>query len=76
MKIEILGADSLGARSMSTWVETGEHRILIDPGVSVVPYREGLQPHPVELAASLRIRTRILEKARGAGFIFLDFHLP
>lgn len=48
MKIVPIAADSLGTRSMATFVETGEHRICIDPAVSLGPLRYGLPPHPVE----------------------------
>jgi predicted metallo-beta-lactamase superfamily hydrolase len=48
MKIVPIAADSLGTRSMATYVETGERRICIDPAVSLAPMRYGLPPHPVE----------------------------
>ena len=48
MKITPLASDSLGTRSMATCVETGDVRILIDPGVSLAPLRYGLPPHPIE----------------------------
>jgi len=34
---------------MSTWVETENSSILIDPGVNLAPERFGLPPHPIEL---------------------------
>jgi predicted metallo-beta-lactamase superfamily hydrolase len=43
-----LAFDSFGVRSMATFVETDDLRILIDPGVSLAPIRYGLEPHPVE----------------------------
>ncbi len=43
-----LAADSLGTRSMATYVETGDAKILIDPGVALGPRRYGLPPHPLE----------------------------
>lgn len=48
MKIIPLASDSLGTRSMATYVETGSVRILIDPGVSLAPSRYALPPHPIE----------------------------
>ena len=48
MRITPLAADSLGARSMATLVETPDVTILIDPGVRLGPYRYGLPPHEVE----------------------------
>jgi predicted metallo-beta-lactamase superfamily hydrolase len=47
-KIVPLGFDSFGVRSMATFVETCNLKILIDPGVSLAPLRYGLEPHPLE----------------------------
>jgi len=49
LKITPLAFDSFGTRSMSTFVETRDLKILIDPGVSLAPVRYGYPPHPVEL---------------------------
>ncbi|MGQ9618523.1 MAG: hypothetical protein ACUVUG_06125 [Candidatus Aminicenantia bacterium] len=49
MKIIPLASDSLGTRSMATFVETDGIRILIDPGVALGPFRDGLPPHPEEI---------------------------
>ncbi|MGQ9465135.1 MAG: hypothetical protein ACUVQ4_05455 [bacterium] len=49
MKILPVAFDSLGARSMATYVETRDIKIFIDPGVSVSPDRYSLPPHKVEL---------------------------
>ncbi|MEM3551100.1 MAG: MBL fold metallo-hydrolase [Candidatus Bathyarchaeia archaeon] len=43
-----LAFDSFGVRSMATFVETEDAKILIDPGVSLAPLRYGLEPHPIE----------------------------
>ncbi len=48
MKIELLASDSMGTRSMATYVETDDVRVLIDPGVALGPRRYGLPPHPLE----------------------------
>src|SRR2546428_500863 len=48
MKITPLAADSLGARSMATLVETPDVTILLDPSVRLGPYRYDLLPHPTE----------------------------
>ncbi|MEM2937562.1 MAG: hypothetical protein QXJ63_03350 [Candidatus Bathyarchaeia archaeon] len=47
-RIVPLAFDSFGVRSMATFVETGDQKILIDPGVSLAPLRYGLEPHPLE----------------------------
>jgi predicted metallo-beta-lactamase superfamily hydrolase len=49
MKILPIAFDSLGVRSMATFVETKDVRIFIDPGVSVSPDRYSLPPHQIEL---------------------------
>lgn len=49
MKILPIAFDSLGVRSMATYVETKDVRIFIDPGVSVSPDRYSLPPHKIEL---------------------------
>ncbi len=49
MKILPVAFDSLGARSMATYIETEDVRIFIDPGVRVSPDRYSLPPHKIEL---------------------------
>lgn len=48
-KIIPLGFDSFGVRSMATYIETDDVKLIIDPGVSLAPLRYGLEPHPIEL---------------------------
>ncbi len=49
MKILPLASDSMGTRSMATFVETEGLKIMIDPGVALGPMRDGLPPHPEEI---------------------------
>ncbi len=49
MKIIPVAFDSLGTRSMATFIQTRDCQILIDPGVSLAPSRYGLPPHFLEL---------------------------
>ena len=75
MQVEILGADSLGVRSLATFITTASRRILIDPGVSVCPKRFGLPPHQLELEALKRVRRAIVERASHADAIIIThFH--
>lgn len=62
MRIDILGAESLGVRGLCCVVETGNRKVVIDPGVALGFKRHGLLPHPVQVAASERTREKI-EKA-------------
>jgi len=48
MNVKPLAFNSLGTRSMATYVETDDAKILIDPGVSLAPFRYGLPPHALE----------------------------
>ena len=48
MRVMPLAADSLGVRSMATYVEAGALRLLIDPGATLAPRRYGLDPAPAE----------------------------
>lgn len=48
LKVKPLAFESLGVRSMATYVETGDINIVIDPAVALAPNRFGLPPHPVE----------------------------
>ena len=74
MKIEILGTESLGVRSLSCYVETGETRVLIDPGVSLAPWRYGMRPHKRELAASKRTREKILARAAQSDLLVISHY--
>jgi hypothetical protein len=47
-KIVPLAFDSFGVRSVATFVETDDLKILVDPGVSLGPIRYRLEPHPLE----------------------------
>ncbi|NMC09986.1 MAG: hypothetical protein GYA39_03275 [Methanothrix sp.] len=49
MKVLPLAFDSFGVRSMATYVETKDMKVLIDPAVSLGPRRYGLPPHRLEL---------------------------
>jgi predicted metallo-beta-lactamase superfamily hydrolase len=63
IKVVPLAAESLGVRSMCTYVETSDVKILLDAGVSVCPNRFGLPPHPKELKAISECRRRIANAA-------------
>ena len=74
MKIEILGTESLGVRSVSCYVETDETRVLIDPGVSLAPWRFGMRPHKRELAASKAAREKILARAAQSDILVVSHY--
>ena len=81
IKVIPLAAESLGVRSMCTYVETPDVRVLLDAGVSLCPNRFGLPPHPKEFEAIVECRKRIAEAAEKVEVITLshyhfDHHTP
>ena len=59
MNVIPLAADSLGVRSVATYVECGDTRIVIDPGASLGRSRFNLPPADVEWEALKRANDRI-----------------
>lgn len=49
MEIIPIAFDSMGVRSMATFVKTNDVPVLIDPGVSLAPKRYRLPPHRIEI---------------------------
>jgi predicted metallo-beta-lactamase superfamily hydrolase len=81
MRIVPLAAESLGIRSMSTYVETKDVKILLDAGVSLCPDRFRLPPHPLEFEAIQEARMRIAGAAEKAEVVTIshyhfDHHTP
>lgn len=81
IKITPLAAESFGVRSMCTFVETPDVRILLDAGISLCPYRFGLPPHLIEFKTIATLRKRIAEAAEKAEVITIshyhfDHHTP
>jgi len=66
MKITPLAADSLGARSMATLVETPDVTVLVDPSVRLGPYRYDLPPHETERARQKQLWQEIRQAAKKA----------
>jgi hypothetical protein len=81
MKITPVAFDSLGTRSMATYIETENLKILIDPGVSLAPMKSGLPPHPIELEREEEHWKRIKELAEMCDILIVthyhyDHHNP
>lgn len=75
MKIQILGAESLGVRGLCCRLEAGGRVIVIDPGVALGNWRYNLPPHPVQIAAGKAVRRRIVAALDGAtDMVFSHFH--
>jgi predicted metallo-beta-lactamase superfamily hydrolase len=71
MQIIPLAADSMGVRSMATFVETKHLRLLIDPGAIVAERRFGLAPHPLEITCLKGCLERIALFAKSADTIVI-----
>ncbi|HEY7588512.1 MAG TPA: MBL fold metallo-hydrolase [Thermoplasmata archaeon] len=81
MKVTPLAADSLGARSMATLVETRDVTILLDPGVRLAPWRYDLPPHEKEEDRQREGWRRIKDAAKRADVLTVshyhyDHHNP
>src|SRR5438876_6676694 len=74
VKVVPLGAESLGVRSMATYVEVAGRGILIDPGATVAPSRFGLPPADEEWEALRRANDRISAYALRADLIFVSHY--
>ncbi len=81
IRVTPLAAESLGVRSMCTYVETSDIKVLLDAGVSLGPSRWGFPPHPREYSALAECRERISKGAEKADVITIshyhfDHHTP
>ena len=81
IKVVPIAAESLGVRSMCTYVETPDVKVLLDAGVSLCPNRYGLPPHPLEFKAIIESRKKIAEAAEKAEVVTVshyhfDHHTP
>ena len=74
MNVIPLAADSLGVRSMATYVECGQTRVLIDPGASLGRSRFNLPPSDEEWEALKRSNDRISAYAARAGLVFISHY--
>lgn len=75
MKIEILGAESLGVRSFCCFIKTKNRKILIDPGIALGYQRHGLYPHPFQVAMGEQIQIKIIKRwSEATDIIISHFH--
>lgn len=73
MKITPLAFESLGVRSMATFIET-DQKILVDPGTSLGPKRFGLPPWKTEFDALHQTRAAIQEHAPVADIVTISHY--
>src|SRR5213596_2911828 len=74
MKVVPLAAESLGVRSMATFVEAGQTGILIDPGATLSPSRFNLPPSEAEWEELRRANDRISAYAARASLVFVSHY--
>lgn len=75
MSLEIIGAESMGIRSLCCQLTLQDRCIVIDPGVSLGYMRHGLLPHPLQVAEGRRVREKILHSLNNAtDVVFSHFH--
>jgi predicted metallo-beta-lactamase superfamily hydrolase len=74
MKVVPLAAESLGVRSMATYVEVGKTGVLLDPGAALAPTRFNLPPADEEWEALRRANDRIAAYAARAGIVFISHY--
>ena len=74
-KIKVIGTESLGVRGLSCAIEVGNRKILIDPGIALGYQRNGLFPHPVQVAVGEIVRQKIIAELEDAtDIVFSHFH--
>lgn len=81
MKILPVAFDSMGVRSMATYIETSDARIFIDPGVSISPDRYSLPPHRIELDRRREMLEAVKQWVKASDIIIIthyhyDHHNP
>ena len=81
MEIVPIAFDSMGTRSMATYVQTKDLNILIDPGVALAPRRYGLPPHPIEIERMNIHYEEIVDYAENSEVLIVthyhyDHHMP
>jgi len=81
IKVTPLAEESLGVRSMCTYIETPDTKILLDAGASLAPKRLGYPPHPREYQALAECRKKITKTAEKADITTIshyhfDHHTP
>ncbi len=72
-KIKPLAFESLGVRGMSTFVETGDIKIIIDPGSALGP-RFSLEPHEREYEALFETREEILLESEKVDYLSISHY--
>jgi predicted metallo-beta-lactamase superfamily hydrolase len=81
IKVIPLAFESMGVRSMCTYIETPDIKVQLDPGISLGTNRFGLAPHPQEYKMLKKRREIILKYAKKTDVVTVshyhfDHHTP
>lgn len=74
MKVIPTASDSLGTRSMTTYVETRDCKILIDPSAALGPKRYGLPPTQQEIETLVKTKHEIARIAEHCGILIISHY--
>jgi uncharacterized protein len=74
MKIIPIASDSLGVRSMATYIETKDCKILIDPSAALAAKRYSLPPHQKEYEALNNIKEKISSYAKKCDILTISHY--
>jgi predicted metallo-beta-lactamase superfamily hydrolase len=72
MKIIPIASESFGVRSLATYVETEDVKVLIDPGVAIAPKRYGLPPNEIEFEQLRKLREILNNFAKKSDIITIS----
>jgi hypothetical protein len=74
MKITPVASDSMGVRSMATFIETSDCRIFIDPSAALGPSRYGLPPAPQEIEELAKTKSKISKIAEKCDVLVISHY--
>ena len=74
LSISPLAYESFGVRSMATFLETKDIKVIIDPGVSLAPRRFNLPPHPIEVKREEACWKRVKEYLQRSEYVFITHY--
>ena len=75
MKVIPLASDSMGIRSMATYIETRDIKILIDPSAAIADRRYGMSPHKKEEEVCKKTKEKIAKYANKSDILTIShFH--
>lgn len=74
MIIKPIASDSMGVRSMATYIQTDDCKILIDPSAALGPKRYGLEPHKKEHEMLFKKKQEISEIAEKCNILTISHY--